>query len=272
MMIARVIMPMAVALFASAAVLAGNVKIERGIAYAADDANEYRRERCKLDVKVPNAGKDFKTIVWFHGGGLTGGGRHFIPIDENIAQVAVDYRLMNATNGVHGADCIADAAAAVAWTVKNIASYGGDPRKVYVSGMSAGGYLTMMVGMDPKWLAAHGVNNRDLAGLAPVSGQATKHFAVREFAGDGDPQFRPVVDDLAPLKYVSAELPPIISICGEPGYEWKGRAEENKLLIGSCKALGHKWARYVELPFCDHGRAYTAGLPYVEMFVKGQLP
>ena len=51
------------------------------------------------------------------------------------------------------------AAAAVAWTLRHIGEYGGDSNKVFVSGMSAGGYLTMMVGMDSKWLAAHGVRN-----------------------------------------------------------------------------------------------------------------
>ncbi len=43
---------------------------------------------------------------------------------------------------------IEDAAAAVAWTFRNIASYGGDPDKIFVTGISAGGYLTAMVGLD----------------------------------------------------------------------------------------------------------------------------
>ena len=124
----------AIALVIASAALAGNVKIERGIAYAADDADQYRRERCKLDVKVPEGKKGFSTVVWFHGGGLEGGGRHFIPIGDDIAQVAVDYRLLG-KSGVQGRDCIEDAAAAVAWTLKHIAAYGGDTNKVFVSGM-----------------------------------------------------------------------------------------------------------------------------------------
>lgn len=249
--------------------------VARDVPYYPESAapSVYAASRCKLDVRVPDGATDFPTVVWFHGGGLTGGGRHFIAIDAaKIAQVAVDYRLMNATNGVQGADCIRDAAAAVAWTLKNIARFGGDPKKVYVSGMSAGGYLTMMVGMDPKWLGAFGYRPTDLAGLAPVSGQATTHFNVRKFAGDEDPQFRPKIDDLAPLGHCAADLPPIVSICGQPPYEWKCRSEENRLLIASCVALGHKRARFVQLDYCDHGRAYTGGVPYVEMFVLGRLP
>ena len=229
------------------------------------------RPECVLDVRVPVDVTNFPAVVWFHGGGLTGGTRHFLPLtDEKIAQVAVSYRLLGKGAG-RGEDCIEDAAAAIAWTVKHIAEYGGDTNKVFVGGMSAGGYLTMMAGMDPKYLAAHGVRNTDLAGLVALSGQATKHFAVRKFAGDNDPQYLPKIDDLAPLAHVAADLPPILCVCGQPPYEWKCRSEENRLLIASCVALGHKKAKFVELEYCDHGRAYAAGLPYLEMFVKGSF-
>ena len=229
------------------------------------------RPECVLDVRVPTGETNFPTVVWFHGGGLTSGNRHFVALpDEKIAQVAVEYRLLG-KGAERGEDCIEDAAAAVAWTMKHIAEYGGDTNKVFVSGMSAGGYLTMMVGMDPKYLAAHGVRNTDLAGLVALSGQATKHFAVRKFAGDNDPQYLPKVDGLAPLAHVAANLPPILCVCGQPPYEWKCRSEENRLLIASCVALGHQNAKFVELDYCDHARAYAAGLPYIGLLVRGQM-
>lgn len=242
-----------------------NVKQERDIPYA-------EPMRCKLDVKWPADSTNFPTVVWFHGGGLTSGERHFIPIDDSIAQVAVNYRLLGQGGLTNGVECIRDAAAAVAWTLEHIAEYGGDPKKVYVSGMSAGGYLTMMVGMAPQYLKERGHDISELAGLAPVSGQATKHFNVRKFGGDTDPQFLPKIDALAPLAYCSKDIPPIISICGEEPWEWKCRSEENRLLISSCVALGHDKAWFVSCPFADHGRAFTAGVPYVEMFVQGRMP
>lgn len=235
------------------------------------NGDAYRMARCKLDLRIPSE-TGFPTVVWFHGGGLTGGGRHFLEIDRRIGIVAADYRLMNATNGVQGTDCIEDAAAAVAWTMKHIAEYGGDTNKVFVSGISAGGYLTMMVGMAPAYLAKHGFRPTDLAGIVPISGQATKHFAVRKFAGDEDPQYVPKIDELAPLRWTGSDLPPILDICGEPPYEWKCRSEENRLLVASCVALGHKNARFVECPFCDHGRTFNAALPYLEFFVLGRMP
>ena len=242
----------------------------KDVSYVAE-GDAYRLARCKLDLRIPSE-TGFPTVVWFHGGGLTSGRRHFPDIDRTIGIAAADYRLMNATNGVQGADCIEDAAAAVAWTLKNIAAYGGDRRKVYVSGMSAGGYLTMIVGMAPAYLARHGFKPTDLAGIVPISGQATKHFAVRKFAGDGDPQYLPKIDELAPLRWVGADLPPILDICGQPPYEWKCRSEENRLLVASCVALGHGKARFVECPFCDHGRVFRAALPYLEFFVRGRMP
>ena len=229
------------------------------------------RSGCELDLYIPQGVSNFPVVVWFHGGGLTGGRRKFLPlVSKDIGQVTVEYRLLG-KEAKTGVDCIEDAAAAVAWTMKNISRYGGDVKKVYVSGMSAGGYLTMMVGMDPKYLAAHGIKVMDLAGIIPISGQATKHFNVRKFAGDKDPKFLPKIDELAPLAHVSAKIPPILSVCGAPPLEWKCRSEENRLLIASCVALGHKNAKFVELDYCNHGRAYVAGLPYVELFIFGKL-
>lgn len=44
------------------------------------ETDAYRLERCKLDIYYPEGIKDFPTVVWFHGGGLTGGSKH---IQEN---------------------------------------------------------------------------------------------------------------------------------------------------------------------------------------------
>lgn len=218
-------------------------------------------------IRIPST-TNYATLVWLHGGGLVGGKPHFpFSRDEKIAQVAVKYRLLG-KDAKSGVDCIEDAADAVAWTMKNIHKYGGDTNKIFLAGMSAGGYLTMMVGMDPKYLAAHGLKNTDLAALIPISGQATKHYNVRKFSGDKDPQFLPKIDDLAPLAHVSADIPPIVSICGQPPYEWKCRSEENRLLIASCIALGHKNAKFIELPYCNHGQAYECALPYLIRYIN----
>ena len=71
-------------------------KTLKDISYvSADDTSAYRRERCKLDMYVPEGRKGFKTIVWFHGGALEGGSKELRPELQNagIAIVAPNYRL-----------------------------------------------------------------------------------------------------------------------------------------------------------------------------------
>jgi acetyl esterase/lipase len=111
----------------------------------------YQMERCKLDLYYPADVKDYPTVIWFHGGGLTRGSKA-IPEqlkDKGIAVVAVNYRLHP---NVNAPKYIEDAAAAVAWVFKNIGQYGGDQSKIYVCGFSSGGYLSLMVSLDQKWL------------------------------------------------------------------------------------------------------------------------
>ena len=211
-------------------------------------------------------------LVWLHGGGLTSGRAFFVDLgDRAILQVSVDYRLMKKDGSVRAEDCIDDAAAAVAWTLENAGTFGGDPKKVFVSGHSAGGYLTMMVGMDPRWLAKYGHRIGELAGLVPVSGQTTKHFNVRAYSGDKDARYLPKIDDLAPLAHVANAVPPILSICGQADYDLPCRTVENRLLIESLAALGHKGAWFVELPGCTHGTVLCASYSYIGDFIVGKF-
>ena len=238
-----------------------------------ESADTYRKEMCMLDLAYPKGLTNFATVVWFHGGGLTRGNKYFPGLDAmRIGVITANYRLMG-TNGITtAAPALTDAAAAVAWAFRHVAEYGGDPKRIFVSGMSGGGYLTMMLGMDPQWLAKYGLKPTDLAGLAPNSGQATTHFAVKKFRNDPRPGPIPVIDEWAPLGHCTTNMPPIVCITGQPGYEWPGRAEENELLIGTLKALGHKKAWYVRLPYATHGWAATCGNPYITLFALGRYP
>lgn len=244
--------------------------VEKDIVYG-------EHERCRLDVMWPKDGaKGLPVLVWFHGGGLTGGDKFFVPFnDSHIVQVAVRYPFLQKDGSVT-ADILLDATAqAVVWTLKNVEKYGGDAKKVFVSGHSAGGYITMMLGLDPKWLGKYGVSPADLAGIAPLSGQSTKHFNVRKFSGDEDPQFLPKIDAYAPLAHVAEKAyPPILVVSGDPAAnEWKARAEENELLVASLRACGHaKDVGYIRLPMTDHGTMLLPGLMYVQRFIRRLAP
>ena len=133
-------------------------------------ADAYVTERCLLDIYYPPSVPGFATVVWFHGGGLSGGNK-YIPeelMEKGVAVVAVNYRLYPL---IKAPVYIEDAAAAVAWILKHIGEYGGDPELVFVSGHSAGGYLASMVGLDKRWLGAHEIDANQIAGLEPHRGE-----------------------------------------------------------------------------------------------------
>ncbi|MCC8154253.1 MAG: alpha/beta hydrolase [Tannerellaceae bacterium] len=210
----------------------------------------YQQERCVLDIYYPENTTDFATVVWFHGGGLSGGNK-FIPKElknQGLAVVAVNYRLLPKATLV---DCIEDAAAAVAWTFNEIQKYGGSPDKIFLSGHSAGGYLISMVGLDKKWLAKHAIDADQAAGLIPFSGHAISHFAYRQSLGMKD--YQPSIDEFTPIYYVRADAPPFIIVSGDRKMELLGRYEENAYFWRMMKVAGHKEVYLYELGGYDHG-------------------
>lgn len=232
-------------------------------------ADDYQKSQCNLDVYHPIGEKDFATVVWFHGGGLSGGKRNFPKLkEEGLALVSVSYRL--APPGKIP-DFIEDAAAATAWTLEHIADYGGDPKKVFVAGHSAGGYMALMLGMDPKWLAPHGVSPADLAALIPVSAQVTTHFHVKELLGDKSDKLIPTIDKYAPLHFVSKGLPPICVITGDRRIEFPSRVEENVFFVSTLRNLGHPSVEFHEMPDVDHGGAGDAAAPLIADYIRRQL-
>ena len=230
----------------------------------------YMGKRCVLDLSYPAGAKGFATIVWFHGGGLTGGEK-FIPGElrgKGIAIVAPNYRLHPK---VSAAEAIKDAAAAIAWVFNHIGEYGGDSASIFISGHSAGGYLAAMTGLDKSWLSVHGIDANHIAGLIPFSGHAITHMTIRKERGITD--FRPVIDSLAPLYHVRADAPPLLLITGDRELEMLGRYEENAYLMRMMKVAGHKETRLLELDGYDHGMAepaYPLLLKEVKRIVKSR--
>lgn len=225
---------------------------------APDQPSADEATRCCLDLQYPSDDNaaGFATVVWFHGGGLTQGVKE-IPqplMQQPFAVAGVGYRL---SPTVRGHDCIADAAAAVAWVLRSISDYGGDPDKVYVSGHSAGGYLASMVGIDERWLAAEGLDFRTLAGVIPYSGQVITHFTIR--GERGIPDTRPIIDEYAPLYHVRKDAPPFLLITGDRAQEMLGRYEENAYFWRMLKVAGHTDVELIEMKGTDHAGMVTAG-------------
>lgn len=245
----------------------GEYKTILNIPYYSESVNqsdEYISERCVLDIYYPLNTKDFATIVWFHGGGLTGGNKAIPEAlkEQGVCIIAVNYRLYPK---VKSPVYIQDAAAAIAWVFINIGDYGGDSSKIFISGHSAGGYLTMMVGMDKRWLGSNNINANRIAGLIPFSGHTITHFTVRKERGiEGT---RPIIDDLAPLYHVRKDAPPLLLITGDREMEMLGRYEENAYMMRMMKVVGHPDTRLLEMDGYGHNML-TPAFPLLVREVK----
>ena len=126
-----------------------------------------------LDLYLPKDGsKDAPVFLFLHGGGMREGDRAQYgylarPFLENDIVVALaSYRL---TPEDTYPDQPNDTRDAVAWLYKNVASYGGNPRALYVGGHSAGGHLSGLICANTDWLAERSVPRDALQGCVPMS-------------------------------------------------------------------------------------------------------
>jgi len=235
--------------------------VEKDIHYYADSIyknDPYIASQCTLDIYYPKGAKNYATIVWFHGGGITGGSKE-IPkalMEKGYAIIGVEYRL---SPKVNAPAYIEDAAAAVAWAFQHIISYGGNAKLIFVSGHSAGGYLGMMITLDKKYLSKYHIDANSIAALIPFSGQAITHYTIRKERGIKETQ--PTIDEYAPLYFVRPDAPPMLLITGDREMELYGRYEENAYLSRMMKLAGHKRTRLYELQGFDHGGMAEPAFP-----------
>lgn len=228
---------------------ADNYTTKADISFTAKE-DPYSKERLKLDILYPDGAEGRPTVVWFHGGGLTGG-RKEIPAELKEAGyivIAPNYRLIPNV-GVN--ECIDDAAEAVAWAFDNAERLGGDRSKIFVAGHSAGGFLTSMLGLDKDRLTKYGIDADSIAGLIPFSGQVITHFADRKSKGIGE--LTPYVDENAPLFHVRKDCAPYIIVTGDAETELYGRYEENLYMWRMMKLAGHPDVKIFKLDGYNHG-------------------
>ena len=72
--------------------------LEKNLHYYADSISKkdtYINSQCTLDLYYPKDAKNYATIIWFHGGGLTGGQKELPKqlMEKGYAVVGVEYRL-----------------------------------------------------------------------------------------------------------------------------------------------------------------------------------
>jgi len=226
---------------------------ETNISYkSGSELTDYEKEWCKLDLYLPAEGKNFPTLVWFYGGGLTGGSKEGLAklaavfTGKGIAFAAVNYRLSpKVTYPVY----IEDAAASFAWVNTHIAEKGGDPNRIFVGGHSAGAYLSSLLTMDGRYLQKYGLKPDAIAGVLPVSGQMMTHFTVRKERGIDANTI--TSDEAAPIYYTRKDSPPFLIIMGD--HDWPARWEENVYFAAAMKAAGNNQVAALQIPDRTHG-------------------
>ena len=193
----------------------------------------------KLDLYLPE-NKDFDLFVYFHGGGLERGDKANRPhIFEylaacGVAVASVEYRKYP---DAKYPDFIEDAAQSVAWLKKNISAYG-NCKRIFVGGSSAGGYLSMMLCFDNRWLGEYGIDPMEIDGFIHDAGQPTKHYKVLKHQGIDNR--RVIVDETAPLYHVglAEKYPPMLFIVSDNDME--NRLEQTQLMISTLRHFGHE--------------------------------
>ena len=198
-----------------------------------DDKNQM------LDIYLPE--KDtFPVFIYFHGGGLKagdkGGNPEFIRYltDRGVGVVSANYRMYPEAKYP---DFINDSAQAVAFIQKNISRYG-SCTGIYVGGSSAGGYLSMMLCFDKRYLLKFGVDPNGISGYLHDAGQPTVHFNVlRERGVDSR---RVMADEASPIYFVGTEqrYPPMLFVVSDNDIE--NRYEQTMLMLSTLKHFGHK--------------------------------
>lgn len=227
----------------------------KDVAYKSEAGpSDYEQQRCRLDLYLPAEQPAFATLVWFHGGGITGGTKDdaaTIKIAQSLARVGVavaaaNYRLSpKASFPAY----VEDAAAACVWVQRNIAAKGGDARRIFVGGHSAGGYLAAMLAMDARYFQKHGLSPTNFAGYIPVSGQLMTHYTVR--AERGISRYNITADDAAPIRFARADTAPLLVLYADK--DMATRAEENRFFVSVLQAAGNKRVTELLIKDRNHG-------------------
>lgn len=130
-------------------------------------------ERQVLDIYTPDGAQGLPVIFWIHGGGWRAGDKTDVQVkprvftERGFVFVSTNYRLLP---HVEMDILIRDVAKSLGWVHKNITSHGGDPRRIFVMGHSAGAQLAALICTDDRYLKAEGIPFEHLKGCVPLDG------------------------------------------------------------------------------------------------------
>ncbi len=132
--------------------------------------------RQKLDLYTPTTAAPpggWPVVVFFYGGSWNSGERaeyRFVGTAlaaRGVLTLVADYRLYPE---VRYPEFLRDSALALGWGLAEARRLGGDPKRLFVMGHSAGGYNAAMLALDGRWLGEAGHAPTELAGWIGLAG------------------------------------------------------------------------------------------------------
>lgn len=193
-------------------------------------------EQNLLDIYLPDA-REFPVFVYFHGGGMESGDKRCRFINDlvlkGVCVVSANYRMYPDASFP---DFLYDGAAAVSWTKENIKNYG-KPTGLFVGGSSAGGYISLMLCFDSKYLSKYNTSNKDITAYYHDAGQPTVHYNVMRERGQDTRKV--VIDEASPIYHIDAEryYPPMEIVVSDN--DMPNRYEQTLLLVSTLKHFGY---------------------------------
>jgi arylformamidase len=199
-----------------------------------------------------------------HGGGWTNGYKELMAFmapalnRAGITFVSVGYRLAPEFTFPTG---WLDAANAMRWISLNAPRIGGDPKRLFVGGHSAGGHYAALLAVRRDCLATLELPQDFIRGCLAISG-------IYNFTEDSGlsmrPRFLGPVEErneraASPMCHLDSELPPMLLAHGTEDFpHLMTQAKEMERRVREAGGAVER----VELPGCSHlGAAYCAGLP-----------
>jgi acetyl esterase/lipase len=155
-------------------------EVKRNIPYATP-----AHERHVLDVYSPPHAKDLPVVFWIHGGGWQTGDKSDVKLkprafmDKGFVFVSTNYRLLP---HVDMGTIVRDIATSIHWVHDHIAEYGGDPKRLFIMGHSAGAQLAALICTDDRYLKAEELSLATIKGCVPVDGDTYDVPAIIETA------------------------------------------------------------------------------------------
>jgi len=189
--------------------LAGNFERRADLAYGAD-------VRQRLDVYTPKNAADRPIIVFWYGGGWESGKKsqyRFVGAalaDAGYVTVLPDYRLYPQ---VKFPAFVQDGAAALSWVVSHAREIGGDPKRIFVAGHSAGAHLAAMLAYDRAQLERVALPPGTVRGFIGLSGPYALDPNTDTYRAIFGARYG--LADWQPVQLARAGAPPALLIHGE---------------------------------------------------------